>query len=662
VCKMHGNTGKLARIDLTNQKVERENTAPLFKQYLGGRAMNHILLFRDVDVAKVKALDPENEIIFSAGCLGGTTWPSSGRLQATFIAPLPYSGWGDSNIGGAVGPELKFAGWDALVIQGKAAEPTYLYIEDDKIEFRSAKDLWGKGVDETTHILHKRHMGSEVLLIGPAGENLSNFACIRTHRTSSAGRGGGGAVMGSKNLKGIVIKGSKGVHLKDPNKFLDLSLQRQKDLMDPDYGPVHSLTYKIMSKYGVPGVTRLIGQTGMTPRKNWNECGIWEDDVELTEMMGDKWWTRQDACYTCPVHCHGAYKLEDPEFGCFSGGPEYETTTALGHKCMEPRGKVVLKLNAMCNDLGFDTVSAGAVFSTLMEWYEKGIIDESFTDGVPMTWGNGEGMIELLPKMATREGCGDKLAKGAYWIGKELGDEAMKCIYQQKGMCATGVDTRSTIGSMLQFAVSPRGSHHLSGLPTAEWVNIPEVAVHITGFEESGDIRSYHPEGKAKLVQFYENLFELPDSLGICKFNFGHLGYWHDSAADMEKMWDYLSKAIEYATGTKFSKENLLEIGERAYQIERAVIALRGIKREDDMPNFKNLNEECPGDHPTGPVPLPPIDREKFELILDKYYELRGWDDQGIPTRECLEKLDLKEVADTLEKAKLFTAKGKKKK
>lgn len=651
---MYGNTGKLARIDLTNQTVEIEDTTPYFKQYLGGRALNHMLIFRDIDVATVQPFDAENEIIFSAGALGGTTWPSSGRLQVTFIAPMPYSGWGDSNIGGGVGPELKFAGWDGLVVTGKSEDPVYLNIEDDKIEFKPANDLWGKGIDETTHILHKRHMGAEVLLIGPGGENLSRYACIRTHRTSSAGRGGGGAVMGSKNLKGIVIKGSKGVRLSEPNKFFDLSLKCQRDLMDPDYGPVHSLTYQIMSKYGVPGLTRLIGQTGMTPIKNWNECGIWKDDGELTEMMGDKFWKRQDACYTCPVHCHGAYKLEDPEYGCFSGGPEYETTAALGHKCLEPRGKVILKLNAMCNDLGLDTVEAGNMFSTLMEWREKGIIDDTFTDGVPMVWGNGDGMITLLDKIARREGCGDVLAEGPYWVAKDLGEEAMKSVYHQKGMCATGVETRSTIGSMLQFAVSPRGSHHLSGLPTAEWVNIPAVAIYTGGVEESGDTRSYHPEGKARLVQYYENLFELPDSLGICKFNFGHLGYWHDSVEAFETMWDYLKTAIHYATGTQFTTEELMEIGERAYQIERAVIALRGCRRKDDMPNHKCLHEECPGDHPVGPVPLPAIDREKYEGILDKYYEIRGWTSEGIPTRDRLESLGLKVVADKLAENKLI--------
>ena len=656
---MNGIGGKIAKIDLNKGTFTVEDTTPYLKKYLGGRALNHILLFRETDTAKVKPFDSENVIVFGSGPLGGTTWPSSGRFHASFIAPLPYSGWGDSNVGGAVGPQLKFAGWDNLVIKGKAAEPTYLYIEDDKIEFRSAKDLWGKGIDECMHTLHTRHLGSEVLLIGPAGENLVRFAMLRTHRTSSMGRTGGGAVMGSKNLKAIVIKGTKGVKLADPNKFFELSLQCQKDLMDPNFGMVHGLTYKIMSKYGTPGITRLIGQTGMVPIKNWNECGLWAQDGELCDYIGDKIWQRNDACFSCPVHCHGAYRIEDPVYGCFSGGPEYETTCALGHKCLEPRSKLVLKLNAMCNDLGSDTVEMGAMFSSLMEWYEKGIIDEKFTDGVAMTWGNGDGMMTLLEKIVRREGCGDKLAEGPYRVGKDLGEEALNCVYQQKGMCATGVETRSTIGSMLQFAVSPRGSHHLTGLPTAEWVNIPAVAVYTSGFEEAGDIRSYHPEAKAKLVQFYENLFELPDSLGICKFNFGHLGFWHDRVEDFEKMWDYLTKGVLYSTGLNFTKEEMMEIGERAYQIERAVIAMRGIRRQDDMPNWKCLNESCPGEHPAGPNPLPPIDKEKYEKILDKYYELRGWNEEGIPTRKRLEELGLKEVADAIEKKGVIPGKAK---
>ena len=657
---MYGSTGKILRIDLNKGNHTTEDTSPYLKEFLGGRALNHILLFKDVDVARVKPFDPENEIIFGTGPLCGTTWPSAGRLQATFIAPLPYSGWGDSNIGGAIGPEIKFAGWDTVVIKGKAHKPTYIYIEDERIEFKSANDLWSKGVDECNTKLQKRHPGCQILLIGPAGENRVRFASIRTHRSNSLGRCGGGAVMGSKNLKGVVVKGSKGVKIFDPEAFFDLSLKCQKDITDPNFGPLHSQSYTIMSKYGTPGFTRIIGQNGMTPLKNWSQCGIWSGDVELTKMMGDKWWKRQDACYSCPVHCLGAYQVEDTnKYSSTSGGPGYDSVVTLGHNCLETRAKIILNLTAMCNDLGLDPVELGSSFSTMMEWYEKGIIDEKFTDGVPMKWGNGEGMIELATKIALRKGCGNKLAEGPYRVGKEIGKEALKCVYHQKGMCSPGLETRSAIGSMLSSALSPRGSHHLSGLPTTELLNSPSVAAHITGFKEAGNIRSYHPEAKARLVQFYENLFELPDSMGICKYPFGHFGYWHDKPKDIEKMWNYLTKALYYATGEKFTKKELMKIGERAYQIERAVIVLRGIRRKDDMPNWKCLNEESPGEHPAGPVPLPPVDQGKYEKILDRYYKLRGWTGEGIPTRKKLKELNLKNVADTLEKRVLKHAKPK---
>jgi len=655
---MYGNTGKILRIDLSNEIYTTEDTTPYFKQYLGGRALNHILLFRDIDVATVDPLGPENEIIFSSGPLGGTTFPSSGRCQATFIAPLPYSGWGDSNVGGHIGPEIKFAGYDAIVIRGRAEKPVYLNIEDDHIAFNSAADLWGKGISASSSVLHERHRGCQTLVIGPAGENLVRFANVRTHHTDCLGRGGGGAVMGSKNLKAIVLKGTRGVNIFDPTKFLDLCAKMHREIADPAYGTIHSLSYQVLSRYGTPGITRLIGQTGMTPIKNWNQCGWWDQDKELTQYCIDTWGIKRDSCFGCPVHCHGSYRVEDSQFGSFSGGPEYESTNALGHKCLEPRGKVVLKLNEMCNDLGLDTVETGNMFAALMEWHDKGIIDAKFTDGVPMQWGNGEAMIELLPKIATRQGCGNSLAEGPYRVGKLLGEEALKCVFHYKGMGATGVDTRSTIGTLLQFAVSPRGATHLTGIPTAEWINVPALALHTGGFAEAGDIRSYHPEAKARLVQYYENLFELPDSMGICKFPWGHTGFWHDSPEDLEKMWGYFSQALHLATGLTYTKEDLMQIGERAYQIERAVIVMRGITRSDDLPNWRSLNESCPGEHPVGPVPLPPIDLAKYEKVLDKYYELRGWTKEGNPTRKKLDELDLQEVADALEKAGLIAKIG----
>ena len=259
---MYGNTGRLLRIDLSTKSYTTEDTASYLKDYLGGRALNHMLLFRDIDVAKTSPYDPKNEMILGTGPLSGTTWPAAGRLHATFIAPLPYSGWGDSNIGGAIGPEIKFAGWDTVIITGKADKPIYLHIEDDRIECKSANDLWGKGVNESNSILRKRHMGAQTLLIGPAGENRVRFASVRTQRTNSLGRCGGGAVLGSKNLKGLVIKGTRGVNIFDPGKFLELSKKCQSDLMDPDFGRLHSQSYALMSKYGTPGFTKHFSQNG----------------------------------------------------------------------------------------------------------------------------------------------------------------------------------------------------------------------------------------------------------------------------------------------------------------------------------------------------------------------------------------------------------------
>jgi aldehyde:ferredoxin oxidoreductase len=255
-------------------------------------------------------------------------------------------------------------------------------------------------------------------------------------------------------------------------------------------------------------------------------------------------------------------------------------------------------------------------------------------------------MIELLPKIAFKKGCGEKLAMGPYRLGKLLGAEAMRSVVHQKGMGPTGVEIRSAVGAALQFCVSPRGAHHLDGLPTAEWVNIAALASYTSGgHPEAGELLNYHPMAKARIVQYYENEFFIPDSLGICKFPYGHVPFWHDTPENLEYMYETLTKALYFATGIKYTKEDLFKTGEKAYQIERATIVMRGIRREDDMPNHKALTESCPGAHPVNPVPLPPIDKEKYEKVLDAYYEIRGWNSEGIPKPSHLSKLGLKEVA-----------------
>ena len=649
---VYGNMGKILRVDLTTGTYKTEDATKYYKDWIGGRTLGHMLLFREVDVAKVDPLSPENKMIISVGCLGGTTFPGSGRTHATFIAPHNTSGWGDSNCGGHFGPELKYAGYDALVISGKSPKPVYIYIEDDTVKIESAKDLWGRGcIDTQAMMIQKYGEKTKLLCIGQAGENLVTYANVRTELTNSMGRTGAGCVFGSKNLKAVVVKGTKPVKLFKPKEFFKITKELRDKMMDPEFGKIHSLTYKIMASYGVPGVTNLIASTGMTPIRNWQRCGIDPKFNELVTEWYDKYGVRREGCFTCPVHCHATYAVNDGPYPCRGGGPEYETTTAFGHKCDVTEANLVLKLNSMCNDYGLDTVEAGNLFATIMELNERGIINKDFTDGIDIQFGNGDAMINLLPKIAFREkGFGEKAACGQYRMTKKLGKEAMKSVVHQKGMGPTGVEIRSTIGAALAFSLSPRGAHHLSGLPTAEWVNYPPIAVHLTGYKEAGDIRSYHPQAKAKLVQYYENLFFMADSLGICKFNFGHLGYWHDDPKQFDYMIDSVVKSIYYATGIKYTWDKLFAIFGKAYQIERATIALRGIRRVDDLPNYKALNESCPGDHPAGPIPLPPIDLDKYNKILDAYYELRGWDKKtGIPKSAKMRELGLDDVANKLE-------------
>ncbi len=651
--QVYGNMGKILRIDLTTGSIKTEDATPYYKEWLGGRCLSHHILFKEVDVANTDPLSPENMICIGTGVLGGTTFPSSGRTQATFLSPHNTSGWGDTNCGGHFGPSMKRCGYDLLILTGKAPKPVLVYMENDTVELVSAEGYWGKGCNDTqAELMNEYGEALKIFCIGPAGENLITFANVRTEQTNSLGRTGLGAVFGSKNLKAILVNGTKPIKLFKPKEFFKVCRELRDVLMDPEYGKVHSLTYDLMAKNGTPGLTNLIGQTGMVPIRNWQRCGIDPKFDNLVTKWNEKWGTRRESCFGCPVHCHASYAVTKGKYPTRGGGPEYETTTALGHKCDVTDEKVVLKLNTMCNDYGLDTVETGAVFSTLMELRERKIIDKAFTDNVDLVFGNGDAMVELMPKLAFKKGCGKKLALGPYRLAKTLGEKALQSVYHQKGMCATGVETRSTIGSMLQFAVSARGSHHLNGLPTAEWVNIPALGVHVAGHKEAGDIRSYHPEGKAKLVQYYENLFFLSDSLGICKFNFGHLGYFHDKPENLEYMYDMVLKGIYYASGIKYTKEELFAIFEKSNQIERATIAMRGIRREDDQPNYKCLNESCPGDHPAGPVPLPPIDSKKYNKILDAYYKVRGWDKKtGIPKQDHLKKLGLGNVAKKLKKA-----------
>lgn len=629
-----GWTGTILRIDLTKREIIREETADYTRDYLGGRGINHAILFREVS-PDVKAFDSENRLIFGTGPLSGTLMPCSGRTQVTFKSPYP-SGLGDSNVGGHWGPELKFAGYDHLIIQGRSGKPTYIWIDDDKVEFRDASHIWGKDRYEAEEIVRKE-IGDEdirIMSIGPGGENLVWFANIMNGLTNSAGRTGGGAVMGSKKLKLIAVRGTKGVKVAYPEKLMELSDYITSTIKK-------DLAYKLASEIGTPGIFDFVSTIGMLPRKNWRECGIWEKQEAIHGRSLVKYYqVSRSACFNCFIHCHCLYRVKQGKYkGVIGGGPEYETLCALGNKCLCDDMPALLYLNTLCNQYGLDTVSTGNIIALLMDLYDRKLISKKDTDGIAMVWGDTEAMITMVHKIGKSEGVGKKLAVDSLEFAKILGKGAEKLVMNHKGLTPTGVEVRSAMGAALSHCLSPRGSHHLSGIPTSDWVPNPEVAERVCGYKEGADTMSYHPQAKARSVKYYEDLFIIVDSLGICKFAFGHSPYWHASRGQIDEMEKCLVDSIEVVTGEKFLWDELIGIADRVITTDRVFINNHGMSRKDDQPCWRDSTEECPGEHPVGLSPLPPIDNEKFGKMLDTYYELRGWDNDGKPTRSTLKKL-----------------------
>ena len=635
---MSGWAGIILRLNLTEGSVARQVTAELGKDWLGGRALGHAISYAE-NSPEVGAFDPESTMVMAPGLFAGTAVPCSGRTQVTFRSPYP-SGWGDSNFGGQWGAELRFAGYDALVISGRAQSPIYIWIDDDKVEFRDAAGLWGLSTWETQSRI-RQELGDDdiaVVCIGPAGENRVLFACLMTELTNAAGRTGAGAVFGSKNLKAIAVRGTKGVAIARPKEFVDAAAVVYEHLQKEE-------VVQELGEHGTHGGTDGIAMIGMLPIKNHQECGFWDKGPELSietlERMADM---RHSACFACSMHCHHHYEVKErrADGSRLSGAaPEYETVASLGHKCGCSDLVTVLECTNLCNQYGLDTNGTGSMIALLMDLTEKGIISREDTDGLELTWGNGAAMVATIRKIACREGFGDRLAQDALDFARALGPAAERRVVHNKGLSCDAVECRGAIGAALSYAVSPRGATHHSGIPTVEWVPDPAMAQYVCGHAEGSDSSSYHSEAKAKAVIYYERLFVIQDSLGICRFAYGHEPTWHSSPEDLDLMWQLLMRLVTAATGREYTMEDLLLIADRAWNLEKLFLVSMGMTRADDDHCERMYSETCPGSHPIGPQPLPPIDRKKFEEILSTYYHLKGWDEQGVPTAELLSKLGL---------------------
>jgi len=624
-------TRKIAYIDLTTGSIETQAIPiEMRRKYLGGRGLDMYLLYNHTK-AGVDPLGPDNVALISAGLLVGTLASASARTHVGGKSPL--TGYvGSANVGGFFGPEMRLAGFDHLVIKGKAEKPVYLWIHDGEIEIRDAGGLWGVDSRETQSLIRQELGDDDIqsLCIGQAGENLVRYACIRTSVKNAAGRTGIGAIWGSKNLKAVAARGMMDINIAHPMEALEYN----KEIIDQ---VVSSKLAKTMQKLGTPFIWGVTNSTGLVRTRNFQMNQLVNaDDIEPESLEEDMVGTA--GCFGCQVHCRGKYFIKEGKYkGTYDEGPEYTSQGAFGGEVGCTSKNTVLVCNHLVNAYGMDTLETGSMMGWAMELYEKGILTAKDTDGLDLTWGNDEAVIELVHKIARREGIGDILADGPLAAAKRIGKDSAKYLVQVKGMSNLHSDERATPGLALNVAVASRGSDHLRGRPAIDLYHLPEKVLRsIYGSPVpydgplTSDYRDY--EGKPWQVMWQEHLYAAVDCLGICKYHTIFLG-------PNMPAYEEWAKLIYLNTGLEFTTEEIYRVGERCYNMERLFNIREGLTRDGDKLVDRYHDEPTPLGLPV--VRGRSIDRDKFKIMIDEYYQHHGWDKNGVPTAKKLKALGL---------------------
>jgi len=597
----YGYQGTVLRVDLTAGTVKKEqlNLDDAVK-FLGGRGLGTKMLIDEID-ANVDALSPENKLIFAAGPLTGTNTPTGGRYMVITKSPLTGT-VASSNSGGFFGAEMKFAGYDMIVLEGKSEKPVYLNIVDDEVEIKDASGLWGKLVADTTETLEGIHGEKvKVACIGPAGERMSLMAAVMNDKGRAAGRSGVGAVMGSKNLKAIVVKGSKKVEVKDPAMLKEVFARCTKKIRD------NGVTGQGLPAYGTAVLVNIINENGVLPTRNFQESQFSFAEEISGETLAEKYLTRKDPCFRCPIGCGRYCEVDDIK----GQGPEYETVWAFGSDCGVKDLPAVIKANYWCNEYGLDTISAGATIAAAMELYQRGYIKkEELGDGPELVWGSAEAIVEWTKRMGAVEGYGAKLAEGSYRLCDSYGVPEYSMTVKKQELPA--YDSRGIQGHGISYATSNRGGCHVRGYM---------ISPEILGLPEKLD--RFTLEGKAEWTKLFQDFTAAIDSSGLCLFTSFALGA--DDYADM----------INAITGSAYTGAEFIEAGERVWNLERVWNMKAGIAAsEDTLP--KRLLEEPIAEGPSkGWV-------TKLSETLPEYYKVRGWSEAGVPSEDKLSALGLK--------------------
>ena len=594
----------MLRVDLTAGKFadqtvsEQDETA-----YLGGRGLGAKILY-DENKQGIDAFDPDNRLIFVAGPYTGTYGSFTAFYNVTTKSPLTGTILA-AHSGGHWGPMLRKTGYDGIIFVGRSHEPVYLLLTDGGPELRDAADLWGRDVFETIDVLEERHGRAKAAVIGPAGEKRSLIAAIMNDHHRAAGRGGAGAVMGSKNLKAVVVHGTRAVSQADPERLKESFKEATKTVKEKSAA---------FAKYGTSMVVGITGKAGAIPTRNL-QTGYFPDFEKIGgDALIDNHFVRNMACARCPLHCGNATRAEK-DYQVETEGPEYETLAMFGANLGNANLESIIMANNLCNQYGIDTISCADTIACAVELFEEGIISEKDTGGLKLSWGDHASIVKLVELTGRVEGFGALIGEGSRRLAARYGEDAEGYAMNVKGMEFPGYDPRGIQGMSLAFATSTRGACHLRAT-----MYVPELF--------QGVLDRFTVKGKASTLKDLQELFTVLDCMILCKFG---------ARNAFANSWDNMVMLVNAATGRDYTVEQLKEVGERVWTIERLFNLREGFSRRDDTLPERLFTTPIHDGPSKGAV----VNKEDFVNELEAYYALWGWSKDGVPSAEALERLGI---------------------
>jgi len=610
----YGYTGRLLRLNLTNGDCRVETIEEMdVRRYLLGSGLAARILYTELD-PRLDPLHPASPLLVFTGLLTGTFAPTGCR--SSWCGRSPLTGiWNEANMGGHWGAELRLAGFDGLIITGRAARPVYLWLHDGEVQIRPADHLWGLDHFATFDRLRaETDPQAQVACIGPAGENLVRMANVMQggqEHARAGGRGGMGALLGAKNLKAIAVRGTGRPHYPDPQAFREFVKALNRFIQANSVG---------MSQLGTAGGVPATEVAGDLPLKNWT-LGNWQEGAARIsgQRIAETIFQKHTHCFACPIGCGKTVQVEDgPYAGVYGHGPEYETLAGFGGNCLCDDLNAIVAMNDLCNRYGLDTISTSAALAFAMEAYERGLISPADTGGLELTWGNAGAMIEAIQAIARREGIGALLADGVRAAAARLGPEAEAFAVHVKGMEVAYHDPRAFVSMAANYATANRGACHLEAL--SYWLG---YGTRFAGWYDPETFDDHDSRGKGRVAVDFQNYMAVYNPLGLCKF-----------IAKGRVTPQQVADLVNAALGWSWTAADLLTTGERLFNLKRLINLRLGVTAADDTLPRRLLTEPRPSGGAAGVLP-------DLKLLLAEYYQARGWTAEGVPTRERLAALDL---------------------